>query len=155
MIRMFKVTKKIENQIYASADIEERLYLNGTGLYNAHNKRVCDMDSDTFKDCLEEIYMNPEDKPMFNFFIKPVPTKFVRLCDKDIEADRVHSVLEDFYDDDNINDYRLNSTVVEVLVKLGVLVKHPGSRMATLYSKTDKFEGFYKRFMEEFYDSCL
>lgn len=155
MIRMFKVTKKIENQIYASAEIDERLYLKGTGLYNAHNERVCDMDSDTFTDCLEEIYMNPEDKPMFNFFIKPVPTKFVRLGDKDIEADRVCSVLEEFCCDDNINDYYLNSTVVGILVNLGVLSRHPGSRMATLYSKTDKFDEFYKRFMEEFYNSDL
>lgn len=55
IIKIFKVIKKIENQILDSAEIEERLYLKGNSLYNAHNKRICDLDSEGIKECIEEI----------------------------------------------------------------------------------------------------
>lgn len=54
-LRVFKVIREIYNKVLASAQVGERLYLKGTGLYNDYNERVCDIDSKIAKECIEEI----------------------------------------------------------------------------------------------------
>lgn len=58
MINIFKVIKKIENEILASAEVGERLYLKGNSLYNAHNERVCDLRNESIKEYIQEIKLN-------------------------------------------------------------------------------------------------
>ena len=58
IIKIFKVLKKIENEILASAEVEERLYLKGNTLYNAHNERVCDLGDESIKEHIQEIRLN-------------------------------------------------------------------------------------------------
>ena len=89
---------------------------------------------------------------MFNFIIKDVPTKFVILGDKEVKANNIFSTLEEFEsENDDINGYNLYSRdAADVLVDEGVLEKHIGSRMATLYRKTAKFDKFYDTFMGEY-----
>lgn len=60
IIKIFKVIKKIENEILDSAKVEERLYLKGNSLYNAHNERICDLDNEGIKECIEEIKLDDE-----------------------------------------------------------------------------------------------
>lgn len=90
---------------------------------------------------------------MFKFIIKPVPTKFVVLGGVEVKAQSILNVLESFVDDDDIHGYDLDTCVADILVKEGVLEKHTGSRMATLYRKTAKFDSFYKQYMDEFFKS--
>ncbi len=55
MLRLFRVVKKINNQVLESADIGEILYQNETGIYNAYNQKICDVESEIAKECIEEI----------------------------------------------------------------------------------------------------
>ena len=41
---------------------------------------------------------------MFKFIIKPIPTKFVVLNEKEVRAYEVMSLLEQFSEDDEINN---------------------------------------------------
>lgn len=72
MIRMFEVIEKIDNKLFASASIGERLYLKNDRLYNAHNEVVCNLDSDITKQCTRE-YSEEEIK------IKTSPIKYYEL----------------------------------------------------------------------------
>ena len=60
---------------------------------------------------------------MFEFFIKNIPTTFVKIRDKELKANEVASTLEMFIDDDEINNYYLNTEVADVLIEEGVLIK--------------------------------
>jgi hypothetical protein len=88
---------------------------------------------------------------MFKFVTKPVPTKFVVLGGVEVNAQSVFNVLESFVDDDDIHGYDLDICMADILVKEGVLEKYTGSKMATLYRKTDKFESFYNQYEDEFF----
>lgn len=72
---------------------------------------------------------------MFKFIIKPVPTKFVVLGGVEVKAQSILNVLENFVDDDDIHGYDLDTCAADILVKEGVLEKHIGSRITTLYKK--------------------
>lgn len=72
---------------------------------------------------------------MFEFIVKPVPTMFVVLGGVKVEAESVFSVLENFEGDDYVHNCDLDTYIADILVKEGVLGKHIGSRMATLYKK--------------------
>lgn len=87
---------------------------------------------------------------MFNFLIKNVPTVFVNIKDKEINARKLLSTLYDFDNDDEINDYDLDTSIADILVDMGVLEKYVGSRMAILYRKTDKFEEFFDSYIDEY-----
>lgn len=87
---------------------------------------------------------------MFKFITKPVPTRFVVIKGEEINADDLFCLLEEFCDDNDINDYNINQTIAEILVEEGVLYKHPGERMATLYAKTNKFNVFYDEYVDAY-----
>lgn len=93
---------------------------------------------------------------MITFTTKMVPTKFVKIRDKEINGRDVYSVLEIFAgEDDNteINNYDIpDITAADLLVEEGILKKDVGSRMAILYSKTDKFNEFYDNYFKEYYN---
>lgn len=72
---------------------------------------------------------------MFEFIVKPVPTMFVVLGGVEVEAESIFSVLENFEGDDYVHSCDLDTYIADILVKEGVLEKHIGSRMATLYKK--------------------
>ena len=88
----------------------------------------------------------------FDFIVKDVPTKFIILSGKEIEANSVFNTLEEFVsENDDINGYNLYSIdTADTLVNEGILKRFTGSRMATLYRKTEKFMPFYKQFIAEF-----
>jgi len=89
---------------------------------------------------------------MFNFSIKNVPIKFVTLGGVDLEAVDVVRVLEEFLEEDDINNYNLNCKVADALVAEGILEKCDGSRNATLYRITSNFYKFNKDFRTEYYE---
>jgi len=88
---------------------------------------------------------------MFEFIVKPVPIMFVVLGGVKVEAESVFSVLENFEGDDYVHSCDLDTYIADILIKEGVLEKHIGSRMATLYKKTDKFEDFYNQYKRELF----
>lgn len=87
---------------------------------------------------------------MFTFITKDIPTKFVILQGVGVNADDVFCILENFVDNDEINKYNLNEKVADILVNEGILNKRTGSRNATLYCKTKKFDFFYDSYTNEF-----
>lgn len=89
---------------------------------------------------------------MFEFFIKNIPTTFVKIRDKELKANEVASTLEMFIDEDEINNYYLNTEVADVLIEEGVLIKKAGSRMAELYCKTEEFDAYYDKFIKDYYN---
>lgn len=86
---------------------------------------------------------------MFEFITKTVPIRYIVLQGEDISVTSVITTLEEFVDEDEINAYYLYQHTADILVKEGVLTKYIGSRMATMYCKTDKFDEFYDSFFRE------
>ena len=46
---------------------------------------------------------------MFNFIIKPVPSRFVVLGEVEVKAQSILNVLESFVNDDDIHGYDLDT----------------------------------------------
>lgn len=87
---------------------------------------------------------------MFKFISKNIPVKFVILQGIEIKANDVYWILEDFVENDEINNYNLDEKIADILVKEGILNKRLRSKNATLYSKTQKFDSFYDSYMKEY-----
>ena len=88
---------------------------------------------------------------MFKFIVKNTPITFVIIQDTEFIADRVFEILEQFYEDDEINDYNLNEEIANKLVAEGILTMNYGSRNAKIYYKTDKFDKFHDEFMNNYF----
>lgn len=93
---------------------------------------------------------NMNKKINVDFKEKLIPVKFVTINKREFNANRFKDVIDDFYDDD-INDYNLDTNIANYLCEIGILKKRPCCKMATLYSKTEKYEEFYKYFNDLYY----
>lgn len=89
---------------------------------------------------------------MFRFKVKTIPTSFVLLDEYEFKAEDLYYLLEQFTDDDCINDYCLDTKIADILVKQNILKRCPGDKMATLYKKTENFNDFYEQYTKEFFE---
>jgi len=89
---------------------------------------------------------------MFEFIMKDIPTRFVKLGSEEVEAVVFFKVLEQFKDSDGIPDYYLsNEKVVEWLAKEGLVEKRKGRGLSITYKRTSKFDDFRIKYQSEYY----